>query len=157
ILVLLLAPAGFQLVVGLLRSLWKRNLAQTRATLAAFSSASTAALLRLTFLAHQTLLSLDAIMRVIVRRLVTRRRLLEWETAAEAELSRGRPSLADIYLAWIPALPIVIGLLLWWERPSALLAAAPILLLWICTKPITLWLNQPSANVEYELSTDDRV
>ena len=40
----------------------------------------------LTFLAHQALISLDAVVRSLVRRIITQRRLLEWETAAEAEL-----------------------------------------------------------------------
>ena len=42
--------------------------------------------LTLTFLAHQMLLSLDAVVRLLVRRMVTRQRLLQWETAAEAEI-----------------------------------------------------------------------
>ena len=36
---------------------------------------------------HQTLLSLDAVVRAIVRATFTRERILEWETAAEAELT----------------------------------------------------------------------
>ena len=43
--------------------------------------------LTLTFLAHQALLSMDAVVRTMVRRLITRQRLLQWETAAEAELA----------------------------------------------------------------------
>ena len=41
--------------------------------------------LTLTFLAHQALISADAVLRTFYRRLVSRQRLLEWETAAEAE------------------------------------------------------------------------
>ena len=46
-------------------------------------------LINLAFLPHQTLLSLDAIIRSLVRRFVTGQRLLEWETAAEAESTYG--------------------------------------------------------------------
>src|SRR5258708_13808999 len=42
-------------------------------------------LLTVVFLAHQALVSLDAVVRALVRRMVTRERLLQWETAAEAE------------------------------------------------------------------------
>ena len=52
-------------------------------------------------LAHQTLLSLDAVVRALVRRLVTRERLLEWETAAEAELGERRTPV-DRYIDWMP-------------------------------------------------------
>ena len=42
--------------------------------------------LNIAFLAHQALVSLDAIVRTIVRSTITHSQLLEWETATEAEL-----------------------------------------------------------------------
>ena len=60
----------------------------------------------LRFLPHQMLLSLDAVVRTLVRRLVTRRRLLEWETAAETEFSTRKRTPVDIYLDWMPALAL---------------------------------------------------
>ena len=54
---------------------------------AALLTANASMFFTLSFLPHQMLLSLDAVVRTLVRRLVTRRRLLEWETAAETELS----------------------------------------------------------------------
>ena len=65
-------------------------------------------LLTLTLLAHQTLLSLDAVVRALVRRLVTRERLLEWETAAEAELGERRTPI-DRYIDWMPVLAVGLG------------------------------------------------
>ena len=44
----------------------------------------------LTFLVHDALVSLDAALRSTYRRAITRQRLLEWETAAEAELESGK-------------------------------------------------------------------
>jgi cyclic beta-1,2-glucan synthetase len=154
---LMFSPAWFQCVFALLRAAWKCNLAIARGGLAALFTANVAVLLRVTFLAHQTLLSLDAITRVLVRRLVTRRRLLEWETAAEAELGICRRTLVDLYLDWTPALAIVVGLLLREKRPSGLLAATPILLLWACSKLISMWLNQPPRASRYEMSGQDRL
>ena len=55
------------------------------------------------------LLSLDAVVRTLVRRLVTRRRLLEWETAAETEFSTRKRTPVDIYLDWMPALALGVG------------------------------------------------
>jgi hypothetical protein len=86
------------------------------------------------------LLSLDAVVRALVRRLVTRERLLEWETAAEAELGERRTQI-DRYLDWMPILAIGLGALIWLSHPHALLAAAPILLLWACSKGLVSWLN----------------
>ncbi len=42
------------------------------------------ALLNLAFLPHQILLSLDAIFRSLVRRFISGKHLLEWETAAQS-------------------------------------------------------------------------
>jgi hypothetical protein len=84
--------------------------------------------------------SLDAVGRTLVRRLVTRERLLEWETAAEAELGERRTAI-DRYIDWMPLLAIGLGVLIWFTRPHALLAAGPILALWACSKGLVLWLN----------------
>jgi hypothetical protein len=98
------------------------------------------------FLAHQTMLSLDAVMRSLVRKCVTQKRLLEWESAAETELNpRGRTSV-DVYLSWMPLASLLLGLLVWAVRPHALWAAVPVLALWACSKAISIWLNgSPSA------------
>ena len=98
-------------------------------------------LLTLTLLAHQMLLSIDAVVRTLVRRLVTRERLLEWETAAEAELGERRTTTVDRYIEWVPLLAVGLGLLIWWTRPHSLPAAAPILGLWACSKGFVVWLN----------------
>lgn len=93
------------------------------------------------FIAHQTMLALDAVVRALVRRFVTQDRLLEWETAAETELdTRGRTSV-EVYLSWMPLASILLGLLVWAARPQALPAAAPVLLLWACSKLVSIWLN----------------
>ena len=57
------------------------------------------------FLAHQMLISLDAVVRTLVRRMVTRQRLLQWETAPEAEIGGQKRTRLDIYLDWTPASP----------------------------------------------------
>ena len=62
-------------------------------------------LLNLVFLPHQMLLSLDAIVRSLVRRFVTGQRLLEWETAAEAESATRRTTPVDRYLKATAHLP----------------------------------------------------
>ncbi len=46
-------------------------------------------LCRMTLLCHQSLVALDAVARTAVRMTVTHQRLLEWETAAQAELKTG--------------------------------------------------------------------
>ena len=86
-----------QLVFSLWPSLHQRaQNGVTRELFGGFWCKRGVTLLNLVFLPHQTLLSLDAIIRSLVRRFVTGQRLLEWETAAEAESKRSvvRPSIA---------------------------------------------------------------
>ena len=142
---ILFIPAWSQFALNLLRALFKLNPIIAREALDALYTANINLFFTLTFLAHQGLLSLDAVVRALVRRIITHRRLLEWETAAEAELGRGRAP-ADLYLNWMPALAFGLGLLVLVTRPNALPAALPILLLWGCSKIISAWLNRPPAS-----------
>jgi len=151
---LMFLPTWFNTIVSLSRAAWKRNRAMVRSSLTGFVDGTIAAVLRLIFLAHQTLLSVDAIVRVLLRRWVTRRKLLEWETAAEAELGKGRVSIVDRYLNLSPLL--VIALLIAMKQPSTLIVAAPVLVLWACAEPMSHWLNESPRAVEYEVSAEDK-
>ena len=97
-------------------------------------------MLTLAFLPHQALLSIDAIVRTLVRSFVTRQRLLEWETAAEAETG-DKVAAVDRYLSVVPAVAVLIGLLLAWLNPHSLPIASPILLLWAFGPRLSLWLR----------------
>ncbi|WP_254512986.1 GH36-type glycosyl hydrolase domain-containing protein [Anatilimnocola floriformis] len=97
--------------------------------------------LALASLPHKAWSMVDAISRTLVRMLITRRHLLEWETAAAVE-SRVAASRWTLLwnLAWLPILAILLAILLPWP---AKLAAAPLLVLW-CAAPGILWyLSQP--------------
>src|SRR5581483_5778118 len=84
---LLFLPACFSLLVSIGKAIAEDKLSTIRDAIRTFLTTLVTTTLTLTFLAHQTLLSLDAVVRAIVRAALTRERLLEWETAAEAELS----------------------------------------------------------------------
>jgi cyclic beta-1,2-glucan synthetase len=138
-------PPCWQFVLNLARAIWARNMIAVREAFTALYSASVSLFFTLTFLAHQTLLSLDAVTRALVRRLITHRRLLEWETAEEAEMGQRRRAPVDRYLDSMPFLAVGLAGLVWLVRPSALSAALPVLLLWASSKLVSKWLNQPSA------------
>ena len=70
--------------------------------LAGFSEAAFVALMNLIFLPYQALVCLDAIIRALVRGFITGERLLEWETAAQAEVHRNGHTLIDRYFALTP-------------------------------------------------------
>ena len=140
---ILLIPAWCQFAFNLVRAAFTLDLITAREALSALYTANINVFFTLTFLGHQTLLSLDAVGRSLVRRMLTRHGLLEWETAVEAELGTRRRAPVDVYLDWMPALAIGLGLLVWFVRRDALPAAVPILLLWACSKLVSAWLNRP--------------
>jgi hypothetical protein len=137
---ILFVPACVELAFGLTRALLAGQHRMARDAFGNLYATNVNVLLTLTLLAHQTLLSLDAVVRALVRHIVTRERLLEWQTAEEAELAEQRTPI-DRYLDWMPILAISLGALIWWLRPHSLWAAVPILVLWASSKRVALWLN----------------
>jgi hypothetical protein len=100
--VILFLPALCQFAFEFVKATTLGKNATVRDAFNSFLNASIANVLTITFLAHQALLSLDAVVRTMVRRLITRQRLLQWETAAEAELAGDKRTTLDIYLNWTP-------------------------------------------------------
>lgn len=119
-----------------------------------FEDACASAALTVVFLLHQALISIDAIVRSILRMFVTGRKLLEWETAAEAG-SNHRRNKVDMYLIWTPVISLAIGVLVWRFRPAALHPAIPILALWAASWPISAWLNRPLRTSSRALRRED--
>lgn len=99
--------------------------------------------IHLAFLCHQSLIDLDAIIRTVVRMKFTRRRLLEWETAADTELRNGDDNLVDWYLKCSVFLVLVVGPLVYLLHPGSLQIAMPFLSLWAASAWIGEWLNRP--------------
>ena len=100
--------------------------------------------LTITTLAHQAWLMSDAIVRTLLRVYVTRRGMLEWVTAAQAKAGlrldlRGfcRRMSGGVALAAAAAMAVA------WERPAALSAAVPFLLLWLAAPAVARWISLP--------------
>ncbi len=153
---ILFLPVLCQLAIDLVNAMISGKRSIIGDALNTFLNASIANVLTITFLAHQALLSMDAVVRTMVRRFITRQRLLQWETAAQAELAGDKRTTLDIYLNWTPMLALGLFLLIALARPSALLAALPILLLWACSQPVSAWLNRPPGAPRQQASERDR-
>ena len=153
---LLFLPALCQLAFEVSNAMVAGKFAIVTDAFNSFLNASIANVLTVTFLAHQALLSLDAVVRTMVRRLITRQRLLQWETAAEAELAGDKPTALNVYLSWTPALVLVVFALLWVVNPKSILAALPILILWAVSKPVSSWLDGPPRAPRQQISDRDR-
>jgi len=99
-------------------------------------------------LPYEAAFSLAAIAKTLWRLHISHRHLLEWNPSSEVEkqLTRRRQgALADSLVnMWIgPALAIVITTWVLATTPWLLLAAAPILLLWLVSPVLAWWISQP--------------
>jgi cyclic beta-1,2-glucan synthetase len=101
--------------------------------------------LTVTFLAHQAWLMTDAILRTLGRLVFTRRRMLEWVTAAQAE-DAYTCNLTGMYRRMTGGVVLAVvaagGVALFGEYESWA-TAAPFLLLWISAPAVARWVSLP--------------
>jgi cyclic beta-1,2-glucan synthetase len=150
-LVMQLVSVPFRLLRDLFRGRWWGTLPENMGLTAG------QVLLGTVFLAEQAYRMLDAVFRTLARRYLTRRNLLEWETAATTE-RRLRATLSNTCRSmWhAPALALILGLLVLLVRPEALLVAGPILVAWLVSPLVAFWISQPRRSVAPVLAPEDR-
>jgi cyclic beta-1,2-glucan synthetase len=105
--------------------------------------------LGITFLAHQAWLMVDAILRTLVRVYATRRKLLEWTTAAQAK-ARPDVDLLGYYrqMAGGVAIAAVAAVLVLAVKPSSYWIAAPFIVLWLLSPVIARVASLPPRESE---------
>ena len=104
-------------------------------------------------LPYEAAYSLDAILRTTWRMAVTRRHLLEWSTSSD-DRRDFRASLRSMWMG--PAIAIAAGVSLASLRPMALIAAAPVLALWLVSPAVAWWMGRPLSSDRAELNADQR-
>ena len=139
----MLLPTAIQFAVNLVRSVVAGNASGVVGACKGLVTGVGAVVLNFSFRVHDALLSADAIWRSVYRRFVSKRRLLQWETAAEAESGVKGRTTVDLYLLWTPVICIGIGVFLFITHRYALPVALPVLVLWAFSNLIALWLDQP--------------
>jgi cyclic beta-1,2-glucan synthetase len=154
-LILLLLPVYFQALFSLIRVLKSPSWTALKDMLAQTVAAHLNVLLSLTFLAHQALVGVDAIVRSNVRRLITGKRMLEWETAAEAEAGHAKRTPVDNYMRAMPLVALLLaGLLYLINRPALMMW--PFLLVWALSGAVAKWLSSPPKIADAEIGPADR-
>ncbi|MEO8376298.1 MAG: glucoamylase family protein, partial [Candidatus Sumerlaeota bacterium] len=100
--------------------------------------------LAIAFLPYDAYMSIDDIIRSMVRLFITHRRLLEWRTSSDAERS-ARNDLSAFYQSmWIsPALAIGGGILLASIQPTQFIEALPFLIVWTASPWFAWFISQP--------------
>jgi hypothetical protein len=148
---LLFLPIYLRLFFSLTRAAWNQSQTAAKESLTDFLAAHVSIALNIAFLAHQTLVAIDAIIRTIVRSTITHTRLLEWETATEAELGLRKRTPVDMYLDWVPFLAIAIAAASFF-RPRAAPYVLPFAVAWACSKLISVWLNRSPHAESFQLA-----
>lgn len=107
--------------------------------------------LTVALLAYQAWLMADAIVRTLVRLFITRRNLLEWVTAAQAKYSVDL-NLYGIFIRMRGGVLLAIAafVAVAVERPIALRAATPLVLLWIASPALARWISLPPGKPDVE-------
>ncbi|HVA00653.1 MAG TPA: glucoamylase family protein [Terriglobia bacterium] len=157
-LALLLMPTYVQLIFSLLRISEvqsSKGFFKERAN--DFFTGHLQVFVMLAFLPHRAFVMLDAIVRTLARLTITHKNLLEWETAAEAEMGARKKTAVEVYLAFTPWFALAAGLGLAFFRPAGLLAAAPVLGLWLLAGTFTKWVNRSPHRRENRLNPQDNI
>ncbi|HET9520222.1 MAG TPA: protein ndvB, partial [Candidatus Limnocylindrales bacterium] len=158
VLATLLIPPAIQVLAGLMprrQGISKRS--HFRAVGEDVANGATQVAIGIVLLAHQAWLMGDAIVRTLARVYVTRRRLLEWTTAAQAKASHDldlagfyRQMAGGVGLAAFTAAVVLIA------KPSAAWIAAPFVILWLLSPVIARWVSlPPPASAAEQLSDED--
>ena len=114
------------------------------------------------FLPHQAFISLDAIGRTLWRSYISKRHLLEWQTASRTELVLSYGWRAT-WRAMTPGLAIAVAafvitaLAVWLGRsPVAWFVSVPFVLLWVSAPAIAHTLSKPPTRQSRELTANQR-
>ena len=113
------------------------------------------AVFTLVCLPYEAFFSMDAMVRVGWRMLITHKRLLQWNLSDDLD-RQSRTSLAASWqtMWFAPVLSAAAGIYLSVSRPAALGVAGPILVLWFASPAIAWWISQPLARRREKLTTD---
>lgn len=120
-------------------------------------SAFVQALMFIAFQADQARVAIDATARTLVRLLITRRDLLEWETAASTErrLGSGVGSFL-VNMGSASVLAALLAVLVGWVQPAALWPAGPVLAAWFFSPLVAYWVSRPRPMADLPLDEAER-
>jgi cyclic beta-1,2-glucan synthetase len=108
-------------------------------------------------LPYEAFISVSAIVRTSGRILLSRRHLLEWRTASDAQRS-ALTSLPGSYRVMLaaPLAAVIVGGVLAGSTALGFVVAAPVLATWLLAPAVAWWLSQPLSAERPELAARDR-
>ena len=143
-------PPAVPVVAGLIprrRGISKRS--HLRDVGSDVATAAARVILDIAFLAHQAWTMVDAILRTIVRLFVTRKHMLEWQTAAQVTAQRDSDH-SSFYrqMAGSVAVAAIVGVLVSVLKPDVVGVAVPFVVLWLAAPWVARRVSIPTALAE---------
>jgi cyclic beta-1,2-glucan synthetase len=114
--------------------------------------------LAILFLPYEALLILGAIRTTLSRLFISRRKLLQWTTAAHTAHSFGlnARSVTWLEMRFSLAITVLLGSAVAIFRPTALAVAVPLLVAWLVAPQVAYWISQPINRTSIPLSEPQR-
>jgi cyclic beta-1,2-glucan synthetase len=127
------------------------------ATRAAYAAVIGEILLEVVLLAYRAVVLIIAVGRTLLRHVVTRQKLLEWETAHSTE-RRLKDGIWDFFVMMWPGPFLAVSIAVWlaWSNPGALPAASLLLAGWLVSPAIAYWISRPSPRTVVPLDEGER-
>ena len=111
----------------------------------------------LTFLPYQAYLMIDAILRTLGRVFITKRKMLEWVTAADLEERLSKGWQAFLIRMWPgQALAVAAVGAVWITAPANLIWALPLGVLWVSSPWAAYWISRPLGYQRSHLTEPDK-
>ena len=108
--------------------------------------------LTLVWLPHETVYTLDAILRTLWRVIVSKKHLLQWSPSSDTERNSPKTLKGNIWamkgIMFIAA-GTMVGV---WLQPQALTPAAPFIIVWTVSPLVAWWLSRPRQKKEFSPS-----
>jgi cyclic beta-1,2-glucan synthetase len=114
--------------------------------------------LAILFLPYEALLILGAIRTTLVRLLISRKKLLQWTTAAHTAQSFGSNTRSETWLEMAVSLAFtaLLGSSVAIFKPTALTVAAPLLIAWLIAPQVAYWISRPITHTTAPLNESQR-
>jgi cyclic beta-1,2-glucan synthetase len=121
-------------------------------------------LIAVVFLPHQAIVSADAIVRTLVRLSITRKNLLEWQTASQVERSMAAGSDLEVWRRMWPVVALsaaaialtIAGKTGLESGVLPMVETLPLLGLWLMSPGIAVALSAPATPKEFKLSENEK-
>lgn len=153
---LLIPPLAISFVAFFQRPRDMPRGAHIASTMRSLSQQLFAVILTVACLPHDAYFSLHAILRTCWRMVFSHRHLLQWHPSEANRHDTYQTLASSIRFMWIaPALALSLASGLMLLAPASLLAASPILLLWLCAPAIVWKISRPIAR-QNEVLTEDQ-